>query len=157
MTESDVKEAVRKRDGHRCLKCGVSQDDHRATEGRGLDVHRTVPGSGYSLAPGVCETLCRKCHGSATRSPRGDVSGLARDVGAAVRAARSAAGVAQKDLAAVVGIRNTHLSRMERGRHLVSILSLLRIEEALRLPICSLLDPPRPVGDESSPAKKGKK
>lgn len=55
-----IKAAVRERDGHQCTKCGVTADEHLRRHGRGLDVHRTVPGSLYSLAG--CVSLCLGCH-----------------------------------------------------------------------------------------------
>jgi hypothetical protein len=41
-----VKRAVRERDGHRCTECGMTNEEHLPRWGRGLHVHRTVPGSG---------------------------------------------------------------------------------------------------------------
>jgi 5-methylcytosine-specific restriction endonuclease McrA len=66
-----VKAAVRKRDGHRCVRCGLTNEQSLARTGRQLDVHRTTPGSPYSVRTGVCETLCRTCHGPEPRRPRG--------------------------------------------------------------------------------------
>ncbi len=65
-----VKAAVRARDGFRCQKCGITNDDHLKLTDRSLDVHRVTPGSEYSAAPGVCVTLCRSCHGPEPKSPR---------------------------------------------------------------------------------------
>lgn len=56
MTVLDIKDAVRCRDGYRCVDCGLLQPVHRKT----LDVHRVIPGSVYTLEGSV--TLCRKCH-----------------------------------------------------------------------------------------------
>jgi hypothetical protein len=55
-----IKAAVRKRDGDRCVECQMPAEQHQATYGRGLDVHRIEPGSLYSLDG--CVTLCRPCH-----------------------------------------------------------------------------------------------
>lgn len=66
-----IKEQVRERDGYACTKCGLTQADHVARTGRRLDVHRTTPGSLYSLAG--CVTICRKCHGSEPKRGPGDV------------------------------------------------------------------------------------
>ena len=74
MTPSEilaVKAAVRARDGKRCVHCGMTDEKHIARYGRTLDVHRVVPGSEYSLAPGVCKTLCRPCHALMPKRPRG--------------------------------------------------------------------------------------
>lgn len=52
--ELELKDAVRARDGHKCVDCG-------ATAGlRQLDVHRLVPGSLYTIDGTV--TVCRSCH-----------------------------------------------------------------------------------------------
>lgn len=74
MTESDVfvvKRAVRSRDGHRCVDCGLTDAEHRKKYRHGIEVHRNEPGSEYSL--NGCVTVCRGCHGIRHRgdhSPR---------------------------------------------------------------------------------------
>lgn len=73
MNEQEVKRAVRARDGYRCTKCGISNDDHLITCGRSLEVHRITPGSEYSVDPGICITLCRTCHGPEPRRKHGTV------------------------------------------------------------------------------------
>lgn len=70
MNVLEIKAAVRARDGHCCTECGMSVADHLDAYGKDLDVHRTTPGSEYSLEPGVCVTLCRRCHGPKPRRPR---------------------------------------------------------------------------------------
>jgi hypothetical protein len=55
-----VKEAVRKRDGYRCTRCGMTNDEHKAVTGRALEVHRLTPASAYTLEG--CTTLCQRCH-----------------------------------------------------------------------------------------------
>lgn len=55
-----IKATVRKRDGHVCTKCGLTNDEHRLKYGRVLDVHRISPGSAYSVDG--CLTLCQDCH-----------------------------------------------------------------------------------------------
>lgn len=67
----DIKHAVRERDGFRCTGCGLSNEDNIARTGRQLQVHRLTPGSLYSVEPGVCVTLCTKCHGPQSRRKRG--------------------------------------------------------------------------------------
>jgi hypothetical protein len=64
-----VKRAVRERDGYRCTKCGMTDDQHREAHGVGLHVHRAVPGSLYHLDG--CVTLCRGCHGTRVRRAPG--------------------------------------------------------------------------------------
>lgn len=66
-----VKELVRERDGYACTKCGMTDEQHRATYNQTLQVHRVVPGSDYSLAG--CVTVCQVCHGPLPRRPRSGV------------------------------------------------------------------------------------
>lgn len=66
---SEVRSAVRQRDGRRCTECGMSNEAHVEKYGRSLEVHRLIPGGPYSL--GNCVTLCIVCHGPKPRSPRG--------------------------------------------------------------------------------------
>jgi hypothetical protein len=65
-----VKAAVRERDGMRCTHCGMTNRKHKARyAGKSLHVHRTMPGSDYSLAG--CVTLCFRCHGPMPKLPPG--------------------------------------------------------------------------------------
>ncbi len=76
MNVTQIKAAVRERDGRRCVECGMSDVEHFSLYGNNLQVHRVVPGSEYSLAPGACQTLCIPCHGPKPRSRFGvDSSG----------------------------------------------------------------------------------
>lgn len=61
-----LKQAIRERDGFRCQKCGISEKEL----GRGLDVHRIVPGSEYSLSRKKCISLCTSCHRKMERRVR---------------------------------------------------------------------------------------
>lgn len=70
MNVLEIKAAVRERDGNKCVKCPMTNSQHLELYGRQLDVHRKVPGSAYSTAPGVCETRCRPCHRRAHRKFR---------------------------------------------------------------------------------------
>lgn len=72
MTVQAIKSAVRERDGQQCTKCGMTAEQHQQHYGRTLDVHRTTPGSEYSLDEGVCVTLCRSCHGPEPRRKHGE-------------------------------------------------------------------------------------
>lgn len=58
---STVKAAVRDRDGLACVDCGCTDKEHRERTSRGLEVHRIVPGSEYTVDG--CVTVCRICHG----------------------------------------------------------------------------------------------
>lgn len=63
-----IKQAVREKDGHKCVRCEMTADEHRELYGRNLDVHRNVPGSWYTVEG--CVTLCRPCHsGEPKRAP----------------------------------------------------------------------------------------
>lgn len=59
-SDMTVKARVRERDGHKCTRCGKTAAQQFAERGRGLEVHRIVPGSAYTLAG--CVTRCRTCH-----------------------------------------------------------------------------------------------
>lgn len=61
MSDADCKGIVRQRDGYKCTRCGMTNDQHIAEYGRALDVHRCVPRVCY--LPFWCVTLCRACHG----------------------------------------------------------------------------------------------
>lgn len=51
----DLREAIRKRDGHRCVSCGAGQ------EGKRLDIHH-VDYDKANLDPRNLVSLCRSCH-----------------------------------------------------------------------------------------------
>ena len=63
----DIKEAVRERDGCRCSRCGMTQEEHLSAFGRRLDVHRLEPGEAYTVEG--CVALCRPCHRLMPKSP----------------------------------------------------------------------------------------
>lgn len=71
MTVTQIKAIVRERDGMRCTKCGITNDQHFKNHHKSLHVHRTTPGSDYSTEPGVCVTLCFSCHGPEPRREHG--------------------------------------------------------------------------------------
>jgi hypothetical protein len=68
-----IKAAVRARDGHRCTNCGMTDQQHKATFGGSLEVHRISPGSPYTVNGSV--TLCKPCHGPKPKSPPGSPLG----------------------------------------------------------------------------------
>jgi DNA-binding XRE family transcriptional regulator len=61
-------------------------------------------------------------------------------VGEHIREARRKAGLTQKELAQRSGLRQSHISRLERGRHSPSFVTLEKIAHALGIPL-SQLDP----------------
>lgn len=65
MTEAQIKQAVRERDGFKCVECGMTQEQHYEKYGRDLEVHRDPPGAPYSID--ICVTMCRVCHGPMPR------------------------------------------------------------------------------------------
>ena len=60
-SDSNVKAAVRARDGHRCRDCGMTSEKHVSEYDQELHVHRLIPGSIYWEEG--CVTLCMGCHG----------------------------------------------------------------------------------------------
>jgi hypothetical protein len=66
-----IKRAVRKRDGMRCVSCGMTDAEHLKRYARTLDVHRLTPGSLYAVDE-TCQTLCRPCHGPQPRRKPGE-------------------------------------------------------------------------------------
>ena len=84
-----VKDAVRKRDGFRCVRCGITNERNKEVYGRQLDVRRRRPGSAYTVDG--CETLCRACNvrtsqrkgsrpgGLPSKAPGKPAGGQARD------------------------------------------------------------------------------
>jgi hypothetical protein len=68
MTKSEVHAAVFARDAGCCTTCGMSDEQHTRTYGRGIQVHRREPGSLYTVEG--CVLLCCQCHkGEAKRTP----------------------------------------------------------------------------------------
>jgi hypothetical protein len=74
MNVLETKAAIRARDGNRCTKCGMMNEEHLRRYGKSLEVHRTTPGSPYTHDG--CVTLCKPCHGPQPRRKRNTV-GLA--------------------------------------------------------------------------------
>lgn len=64
-----LKRRVRERDGMRCTECGLTNAEHLERHGKSLHVHRTQPGSPYTVEG--CVTLCFACHGPKPKSPAG--------------------------------------------------------------------------------------
>lgn len=56
----ELKEKVRNRDGRKCVDCGMDEKEQRRRRLVGLNVHRLISGSVYSLEG--CVTLCSRCH-----------------------------------------------------------------------------------------------
>lgn len=67
---ASIKALIRARDGYRCRLCGLRDQDHRERYGSGLQVHRKIPGSAYSLSED-CITVCIPCHGPLPRRAQG--------------------------------------------------------------------------------------
>lgn len=56
---------------------------------------------------------------------------VAQAFGAAVRAARLEAGVAQEDLAHKAGVERSHMGKIERGEHMPTLGLVLKVARAL--------------------------
>jgi len=63
----------------------------------------------------------------------------AKAFGAAVRAARTAQGVAQETLAFRVGVERSHMGKIERGEHLPNLVLVLKIAMALECSAAELM------------------
>lgn len=59
--------------------------------------------------------------------------------GAALREARIARGLSQEDLARLANVDPSYIGRIERGGHNLPLLTVLRLTDALRLPIAELM------------------
>jgi transcriptional regulator with XRE-family HTH domain len=59
------------------------------------------------------------------------------------------------ELAGACGIAVPHISRLEKGNHLPSVATLKKVSDALKVPICSLLDPPDAEPKRKKPKKPG--
>ncbi|ONP17928.1 helix-turn-helix domain-containing protein [Burkholderia cenocepacia] len=57
----------------------------------------------------------------------------AQAFGKAVRAFRMDQGIAQEELAGLVGIERSHMGKIERGEHLPSLALILKIATALKM------------------------
>ena len=64
-----------------------------------------------------------------------------RLVGTTIRQQRKQRRLSQHTLATLTGLDSSYISEIERGQRNVSLLSLLRIAEALHLPVSHLLAP----------------
>lgn len=67
---------------------------------------------------------------------------LAWSVAQRVRIERERQGLRQEDLAAKAGLKRPNITRLEKGRHLPSLITLLRIAKALHLDLSSLVASP---------------
>lgn len=63
----------------------------------------------------------------------------AQAFGAAVRAARTAQGIAQETLAWRVGVERSHMGKIERGEHLPNLVLVLKIAAALECSAAELM------------------
>lgn len=161
---AEIKDAVRLRDGMRCTVCGVTNDEHKATTGKQLEVHRVQQGSAYSAAPGACVTLCRKCHDGEPRKirtreerERDHAAYLAANpprprrltagevLAGELRAARAAVRLSLKEAAEKSGVHYVTISKYEGGKKLPTLDALYRLAEAYGVEAASLV-PPNAMG-----------
>src|SRR5690606_25670562 len=80
---------------------------------------------------------------------------FAVSLGARIRAAREAAGLTLKALAARTGLSQPFLSRLERGQVSASIANLLEVARALGLSIAALLEGDRPAPQQGWAVHRG--
>jgi len=150
-----IKSAVRERDGFRCTKCKMTNNEHLSLYGRQLDVHRNVPGSLYSVEG--CSTICKRCHGKQPQKKKGEIDlawasvrrqpvapqtrreRLATLIGASLRAERARSGMTLKQAGEKAGIHYVSISRYEQGKlptleALYSLADAYGIEPSVFLP-----------------------
>ena len=72
-------------------------------------------------------------------SGKSDQSGILKDLGAAIRAARLEQGLSQEALADAAGIDRSHMGKIERGERNVTLLNVERIADALGLTVSALI------------------
>ncbi|APT60442.1 hypothetical protein RGI145_24160 (plasmid) [Roseomonas gilardii] len=76
-------------------------------------------------------------------------------LGERVNALRVALGLSQEDFAGRVGLDRTYVSGIERGLRNPTLLVLLRLAQALEVPVTGLLEEPSPQQQgERPPAKR---
>ncbi|MCH7923467.1 MAG: helix-turn-helix transcriptional regulator [Nitrospinae bacterium] len=63
---------------------------------------------------------------------------ILRAFGSAIRLHRANLGISQEELADHAGLHRTYISDIERGTRNVSLLNLVRLADALRVPISNL-------------------
>jgi transcriptional regulator with XRE-family HTH domain len=74
------------------------------------------------------------------------------DLGAAIAAARTRAGLSQEQLGELTGLGQTAVSRIESGHRRVESIELLAIARALRVDLDELLTAAEALGDVPDPA-----
>jgi transcriptional regulator with XRE-family HTH domain len=67
-----------------------------------------------------------------------DSGEVLRAFGSAIRMHREKLGISQEEFAHQAGLHRTYISDIERGRRNVSLLNLVRLADALRVPISHL-------------------
>src|SRR5262249_32540894 len=84
----------------------------------------------------------REATPAVTLSPQpGDATPLLQRLGTTLRHYRQQAGLSQPALAARTGLNPTYIGQIEHGQRNVSVLSLLRMAEALGTSVSALLTP----------------
>src|SRR5437660_934840 len=85
---------------------------------------------------------CGPATPTVTPSPQpGDATPLLQLLGTTLRHYRQQAGLSQPALAARTGLNPTYIGQIEHGQRNVSVLSLLRMAEALGISLSALLTP----------------
>jgi DNA-binding XRE family transcriptional regulator len=81
----------------------------------------------------------------------GDPDALLALLGVSLRRARRQLHLSQTTLATMTGLSPTYIGEIEQGQRSLSVLSLLRLAEALELPVAHLLAPLEPHQRPSPP------
>lgn len=88
---------------------------------------------------------------------RAEVAQVQQDVGRRVAEARVVRGWSQEDFAAKLGVSAKYVQRIEAGRENLSIASLVKLANCLRVPVPALFTPPTtPAPRPGRPAGRSK-
>jgi len=117
-----------------------------------LDTHTTMAPHAHddSLSSRGDRDVAGTPHATPFLQP-GDQATLLPLLGATLRHYRQQAGLTHKALAARTGLTATYIGEIERGRRNLSVLSLVRIADALRLSVVPMLAPLETHHSSSSP------
>lgn len=105
--------------------------------------------SGVRVARNLEEALSKARESLFGGESNGGLTNFLHDLGARIRAARRRSSLTQQQLAEKASLDRTYIVAVERGRQNVTVGAVLRIAEALRVPIDRLLVSDREAANEA--------